>query len=108
MFKNYLKIAWRNLIKNSAYSVINIGGLAIGITACLLILQYVSYETSYEDFHENKDRVFRVKQERYNAGKLETEWAGGAFAVGQLVQRGNSRNRGICKGCPDPGYYRRG
>jgi len=82
MYKNYLKIAWRNLIKNSAYSVINIGGLAIGITACLLILQYVAFETSYEDFHENKDRVFRVKQERYNAGKLETEWAGGAFAVG--------------------------
>ncbi|HEA20316.1 hypothetical protein LCGC14_0850740 [marine sediment metagenome] len=82
MFKNYLKIAWRNLIKNSAYSVINIGGLAIGITACLLILQYVAFETSYEDFHTNKDRVFRVKQERYNAGKLETEWAGGAFAVG--------------------------
>jgi len=82
MFKNYLKIAWRNLIKNSAYSVINIGGLAIGITACLLILQYVAFETSYENFHENKDRVYRVKQERYNAGKLETEWAGGAFAVG--------------------------
>src|SRR5680860_25950 len=82
MYKNYLKIAWRNLIKNSSYSVINIGGLAIGITACLLILQYVAFETSYEDFHENKDRVFRVKQERYNAGKLETEWAGGAFAVG--------------------------
>ncbi len=82
MFRNYLKIAWRNLIKNTAYSVINIGGLAIGISSCLLILQYVAFETSYEDFHENKDRVFRVKQERYNAGKLETEWAGGAFAVG--------------------------
>ncbi len=82
MFKNYLKIAWRNLTKNKAYSAINIGGLAIGITACLLILQYVAFETSYEDFHENKDRIFRVKQERYNAGKLETEWAGGAFAVG--------------------------
>ena len=69
-------------LKNSAYSVINIGGLAIGITACLLILQYVAFETSYEDFHENKNQIYRVKQERYNAGKLETEWAGGAFAVG--------------------------
>ena len=82
MFKNYLKIAWRNVLKNKAYSSINIGGLAIGITACLLILQYVAFETSYEDFHDLKDRVYRIKQERYNAGKLETEWAAGAFAIG--------------------------
>lgn len=82
MFKNYLIITWRNLFRNKAYSAINIGGLAIGITACLLILQYVAFETSYENFHEKKDRVYRVKQERYNGGKLETEWAGGAFAVG--------------------------
>lgn len=82
MLRQYLKIAWRNLFKNKAYSAINIGGLAIGIASCLLILQYVAFETSYENFHEKKDRVFRVKQERYNAGKLETEWAGGAFAIG--------------------------
>lgn len=82
MFKNYLKIAWRNLIKNKVYSSINIGGLAIGITSCLLILQYVTFETSYEDFHENKDLVYRVKQDRYNDGVLTTEWAAGAFAAG--------------------------
>ncbi|WP_299800521.1 ABC transporter permease [uncultured Maribacter sp.] len=82
MFKNYLKVAWRNLFRNKAYSAINIGGLAIGITACLLILQYVAFETSYENFHKKKDQVYRVKQDRYNSGKLETEWAAGAFAVG--------------------------
>ncbi len=82
MFKNYLKIAWRNLLKNKAYSIINIGGLAIGITACLLILQYVAFETSYENFHTDKDRIYRVKQNRYNDGVLTTEWAAGAFAVG--------------------------
>jgi putative ABC transport system permease protein len=82
MFKNYLKISWRNLIKNKAYSAINIGGLALGITACLLILQYVAFETSYEDFHKDKDQIYRVKQERYNDGVLTTEWAAGAFAVG--------------------------
>lgn len=86
MFKNYIKITWRNLIKNKAYSAINICGLAIGITSCLLILQYVAFETSYENFHNNKDRIYRVKQERYNAGKLETEWAGGAFAVGNTFK----------------------
>lgn len=82
MFKNYLIISWRNLFKNKAYSLINIGGLAIGIAACLLILQYVAFETSYEDFQENKETVYRVKQERYNDGVLTTEWAAGAFAAG--------------------------
>lgn len=82
MFRNYLKIAWRNLIKNKVYSGINIGGLALGITSCLLILQYVNFETSYEDFHESKDLIYRVKQDRYNDGVLTTEWAAGAFAVG--------------------------
>lgn len=82
MFKNYLKIAWRNLSKNKVYSGINIGGLAIGIAACLLILQYVTFELSYEDFHTKKDRIYRIKQDRYDNGKLSTEWAAGAFAVG--------------------------
>ncbi|MEM1338819.1 MAG: ABC transporter permease [Bacteroidota bacterium] len=82
MFKNYLKIAWRNLIKNRVYSTINIGGLAIGITACLLILQYVMFEFSYENFHEKKDRIYRVHQDRYDNGKLSTQWAAGAYAVG--------------------------
>jgi len=82
MFKNYLKIAWRNLIKNTVYSWINIGGLAIGLVACLLILQYVAFEYSYEDFHQKKDRIYRVQQDRYDNGKLATQWAAGAYAVG--------------------------
>ena len=82
MIRNYFKIAWRNIAKQKGYSLINIVGLAIGIAACLLILQYVSFELSYENFQVNKDRIYRVKQDRYDNGKLSTEWAGGAFAVG--------------------------
>src|SRR6187397_3554661 len=82
MRKNYLKIAWRNIMRHKAYSGINILGLAIGIAACLLILQYVSFELSYEDFQKNKDRIFRVQQDRYDNGKLSTQWAAGAYAVG--------------------------
>ena len=88
MLKNYIKIAWRNLIKNKAYSFINIGGLAIGIAACLLILQYVSYELGYEGFHEKKERIYRVQQDRYDNGKLATQWAAGAFAVGNSFKEG--------------------
>jgi predicted permease len=60
MFKNYFKTAWRNLVRNKSYAAINITGLAIGIAACLLIFLVVQYETSFDDFHANKDRIYRV------------------------------------------------
>ncbi len=82
MIKNFFKIAWRNLNRHKSYSAINILGLALGIAACLLILQYVSFELSYEEFQTNKKRIFRVQQDRYDHGKLSTQWAAGAYAVG--------------------------
>ncbi|MGN6400678.1 MAG: ABC transporter permease [Flavisolibacter sp.] len=82
MFQSYFKTAWRNIRRHKGYSAINILGLAIGIAACLLILQYVSFELSYEDFQVNKDRIYRVQQDRYDNGKLSTQWAAGAYAVG--------------------------
>src|SRR3954462_13508005 len=82
MISNYFKIAWRNLSRKKGYTVINIFGLAIGISSCLLILQYVTFELSYENFHTNKDRVYRVQQDRYDNGQLSTQWAAGAYAVG--------------------------
>lgn len=86
MFKSYLKIAWRNMQRHRAYAFINILGLSLGIAACLLILQYVSFELSYENFQVNKDRIYRVRQDRYDNGKLATEWVGGAYAVGNAFK----------------------
>ena len=60
MFQNYLKIALRNLIKQRIYSLINIIGLAIGMTCCLLIALYVRHELSYDRFHEKGERIYRV------------------------------------------------
>jgi putative ABC transport system permease protein len=60
MFRNYLVIAWRNLLRHKIFTFINILGLALGMAACLLILQYVSFEKSYDQFHEKRDRIFRV------------------------------------------------
>jgi len=60
MIKNYLKIALANLMKNKFYSMINIVGLAIGITACILIMLYVQSELSYDTYHEKADRIYRV------------------------------------------------
>ena len=60
MVKNYLKIAWRNLIRHKGFSLINIGGLSVGIAACLLISLYVNYELSYDRYHIKKDRIVRI------------------------------------------------
>ncbi|MEK7729702.1 MAG: ABC transporter permease [candidate division KSB1 bacterium] len=60
MFKNYLKIAARNLFKHKAHASINIAGLALGMASCILILLYVQDELSYDRFHHDADRLFRV------------------------------------------------
>jgi putative ABC transport system permease protein len=86
MLKNYFLVAFRNLSKNKAFSFINIIGLAIGMAAGLLIIQYVVFELSYDNFHAKKDRIYRVSQDRYNNGKLSTQWAGGAFAPGNAFK----------------------
>ncbi|MEX0288242.1 MAG: ABC transporter permease [Flavobacteriaceae bacterium] len=60
MLKNYVKIAWRNLTKNKEYSLLNIGGLAIGMACSILILLWVQNETSYDSFHENGNEIYRL------------------------------------------------
>ncbi|HZX57732.1 MAG TPA: ABC transporter permease, partial [Mucilaginibacter sp.] len=60
MLRNYIKTAWRNLLRNKSYAAINIVGLAIGIAACLLIFLIVSFETSFDNFHKKKDQIYRV------------------------------------------------
>ena len=60
MFKNYLKIAFRNLLKQKAYSFINIIGLAIALACCFVVLLYVLDELSYDRYHKNADRIFRI------------------------------------------------
>ncbi len=60
MLKNYLKIAWRNLKRNKIYSFINIFGLAFGMTCCIVIMLFVQDELSYDRYHENADRIYRI------------------------------------------------
>ena len=60
MFKNYFKIAIRNIRKHKGFSVINIAGLAIGMACCLLILLYVSDEISFDRHHEKGERIYRI------------------------------------------------
>ena len=67
MVKNYLKIAFRNIKKHKGYSAINVAGLAIGMACCILIMLYVFDELSFDKFHENHDRIYRVTRKWFNA-----------------------------------------
>ncbi|MEO5890121.1 MAG: ABC transporter permease [Ferruginibacter sp.] len=71
MFKNYFKIAFRSLIRNRNYTVINIAGLAVGIAVCMMIFIIIQYQTSFDEFHSKKDRIYRVLTE-YHAGASST------------------------------------
>ncbi len=64
MLTNFLRVAFRNLVKQRIYSVINVLGLAVSITACLLIMLYVRHETSYDDFVPEGDRIYKLGLER--------------------------------------------
>jgi len=64
MLQNYLKVAWRNLVKQKLYSAINLSGLTIGMTCFILVALYVQYELSYDTHHEKADRIYRVVQQQ--------------------------------------------
>jgi len=66
MFQNYFKIAIRNLWKNKVYSIINIVGLSIGLTGCMLIYLYTKDEVSYDRFHVNHPTIYRIVNEWFN------------------------------------------
>ncbi len=72
MFKNYFKIAWRNIAKYKFISFISLFGLAVGLTCCLLILTYILNELSYDKHNENADRIYRVTRSFNNADGVVT------------------------------------
>jgi len=67
MFKNYFKIARRNLLRNKGYTVMNITGLAVGIAVCMMIFIIIQFQTSFDLFHAKKDRIYRVLTEHHPA-----------------------------------------
>jgi len=86
MWKNYWKTAFRTIKKNKISSVINITGLAIGMAVCLLILQYVSFELSYDQFHSNSKDIYRVINDRYQNGKLTQHSTQTYSAIGKALK----------------------
>ena len=88
MIRSFLKIAFRNLGRNKIYSLINISGLSIGIACCLLITLYVKDELSFDRYHKNLDRMYRVVQHFGDTINVEPKnfqvW--GCYPVGPALQ----------------------
>lgn len=87
MLTNNLKIALRNLFKRKGYNFLNIIGLTIGITCCLLIFQYVNYERSYDNFKNDADNIVRLRLDSYQQGKLAWQSATSYPAFGPTMKR---------------------
>ncbi len=60
MLKNYIKIAWRNFLRNRSFSLINITGLAIALVVFLFILLFIQHELSYDQYHPKADSIYRI------------------------------------------------
>ncbi|HVZ56469.1 MAG TPA: ABC transporter permease, partial [Chitinophagaceae bacterium] len=86
MFSNYLKVAWRNLLKNRGYTLLNIAGLAIGLSCFLLIALYVVDESSYDRFYPHADRIYRINADiRFGGADLHMPFT--ADGMGELLKK---------------------
>ncbi|HMF70641.1 MAG TPA: ABC transporter permease [Flavitalea sp.] len=85
MLKSYFKTAWQNLRSHKAYVAINSIGLAVGIAACLLLFLLIQYETSFDNFHKNKERIYRVVSATKTPNGMNYS-KGSAFPVAEALR----------------------
>ncbi len=83
---SYFKTAARFLTKNTAFSLINMLGLAIGIAASLMIFQYVQFELSYDNFHDDADNIYRIREDRFSQGELAEQMATACNPLGHELK----------------------
>lgn len=86
MIGSYLKTARRNLVRNKLFSAINIVGLAVSMSVGLLMIAFVSDLLSYDDFHKNKDRVYRINTHDERNGKIEMKLASTSVKAGKEIR----------------------
>ena len=75
MIKNYFRIGWRNMLRNKGYSILNIGGLAAGLTVVMLIGLWIYDELSYNRYHSNYDRIARIWVNHNFGGNISSQWS---------------------------------
>jgi len=86
MFKNYVKIAWRNLLRNKSFSMLNILGLSIGLSVTALILLWVNFELGFNQFHENKSRIYQVYN-KYNVDGEIWTWNSTPKVMAEAIKK---------------------
>src|SRR5258708_66802 len=86
MLRNYLKTAWRNLLKNKFYSLINMAGLTAGLAIGILILLWVQDELSFDSFHKNAPNIYRVELWG-GTGASRQIWTVGVAPIGPLAKQ---------------------
>ncbi len=97
MIKNFLTLAFRNLSKRKGYALLNILGLAIGVTCCFLILQYVSYERSYDRFQQRSSQIYRIRLDSYQQGRLAWQSATSYPAIGPTLRKDYPEVESFCR-----------
>ena len=97
MISNYFQLAVRNLLKRKGFSLLNILGLAIGITCCLLIFRYVAFERSYDNFPKDADRIVRLRLDSYQQGKLSWKSATVYPAFGPTMKKDFPEVEDFCR-----------
>jgi putative ABC transport system permease protein len=97
MFKNHWQLALRNLAKRKGYSALNILGLTIGITCCLLIFQYAAYEKSYDSFHPNAGQIVRLRLDAWQKGKLAWQSATVYPAIAPTMKKDFPEVENFCR-----------
>src|SRR5579859_1315459 len=88
MIKNYFLVARRNLWKSKLFSTINIGGLAIGIASSLLLLGYISFQLSFDNFHTGRQNIYRIGLDYYQNNKLVFQSAENYAALAPSLKAG--------------------
>ncbi len=90
MDKNFFKLFFRNLLQHKTLSAINILGLVVGMLSTILILEYVFYENSYDNYHDNADRIYRVAYDRYQEEELLWRTANSFYPTGSYLKENYS------------------
>ena len=96
MFTNYLKIAWRNLLRNKGFSVLNIVGLSIGLAVTALILIWINFELGFDKFHEKTDRIYQVNNQYPVEGEIWT-WNSTPKIMASVIEKDYPEVEGVSR-----------
>lgn len=89
MFRNYLKIIWRNIYRQPSYTILNLSCLSLGIAAALIVLLYLDFELNYDFFHQQKNRIYRIETNAIHTHQkvMEVNWSRTSAPLGPYIQQ---------------------